>query len=234
MKKFRFFLFFLFFLQLSYAQKQSATVVRVKDGDTFILRLEEGQMIDVRLNGIDCPEKNQPFGQESTASVAFLVNKKVDFLGFSVDRYQRLIADIFYNGKSINQKLVEDGLAWHFREYSTDEKLACAEYYAREAKKGLWSSENPIYPKCWRKGENCSHDSSCEKKDVDLEVTEKPVHATITKKVEEYYVCNSSGSVAYHINDNCGGLRRCTHEIVKMTAEQAEQRRKHACRMCTH
>jgi hypothetical protein len=191
-------------------------------------------MIDVRLNGIDCPESNQPFGKESTASVAFLVSKKVELLGYSTDKYHRLIADIFYNGKSINQQLVEDGLAWHFREYSTDEELACAEYYAREAKKGLWSSENPIYPRCWRYNENCSRASSCDEKILGEEISE-PVKEQIvdTSSASSFFVCDSSGSVAYHINGNCSGLRRCTHEIVKMTAEQAEKRRKHACHICT-
>lgn len=36
------------------------------------------------------------------------------------------------------------------------------------------------------------------------------------------YVCHSAGAKKYHYDENCHGLKRCTHEIVSMPQEQAE------------
>lgn len=227
-------LFLALFAALGTAQQQSALVVRIKDGDTFVLRLEEGQMIDVRLSGIDCPEEDQPFGAVCTNFVAYLLNQKVSFKGVTFDRYGRLVADIYHNNQWLNKRLVEEGYAWHFREYSTDNELACAEYEARIAEKGLWKSGDAIYPKCWRSGERCSRQSNC----GTMTLGEASGEVANVMKVAQsgggdYFVCNSSGSVAYHINGQCKGLAKCTHEVVKMSAQNAEAKGKHSCRMCT-
>jgi hypothetical protein len=41
-------------------------------------------------------------------------------------------------------------------------------------------------------------------------------------KTVKVYVCKSKGSKKYHLNENCGGLKHCTHTIVTMTAQEAE------------
>ena len=42
----------------------------------------------------------------------------------------------------MNAKLVEDGWAWHFKKYNSDERLAKLEEAARTAKRGLWADES--------------------------------------------------------------------------------------------
>ena len=37
------------------------------------------------------------------------------------------------------------------------------------------------------------------------------------------YVCHSTGSKKYHLKQNCGGLKRCKHEVITMSSEQAEK-----------
>lgn len=37
-------------------------VIGVSDGDTIKILTEDKQELKIRLNGIDCPEKNQAFG----------------------------------------------------------------------------------------------------------------------------------------------------------------------------
>lgn len=238
MLRFSFLAVFFFISFFAQAQNHEATVVRIKDGDTFVLRTTEGQMIDVRLSGIDCPERGQPFGDESTQFVAPLLFQKVTFKGIETDRYGRLVAEVFHKNQSINHLLVAEGYAWHFREYSTDGALACAEYEARAAKKGLWASAHSIYPKCWRKGQDCAPASTCGQSQVvetsaEVMATSTEIVSSGSDNLQEYFMCNSSGSVAYHINGQCKGLTRCTHEIVKLSAKNAEARGKHACKMCT-
>ena len=71
-----------------------------------------------------------------------------------LDRYGRTIADV-YLGSSfelwLNQELVQAGLAWHYKRYSDDARLAESELIARERVAGLWSSSHgAIAPWEWR------------------------------------------------------------------------------------
>ena len=46
------------------------------------------------------------------------------------------------------------------------------------------------------------------------------------------YVCKSESSVAYHATTDCRGLKRCTHEVVTVTIDEARQMGKRACKIC--
>jgi ureidoglycolate hydrolase len=49
---------------------------------------------------------------------------------------------------------------------------------------------------------------------------------------EKVYVCKSSTSVAYHNNINCYGLKKCTHQIISVTIDEAKNMGKRACKIC--
>ena len=71
---------------------QRARVVKVKDGDSVILRFEDSTEKEARLFGIDAPEYNQPFGRDAKDISSKLVYKKsllVESKG--TDCYQREI-----------------------------------------------------------------------------------------------------------------------------------------------
>jgi endonuclease YncB( thermonuclease family) len=130
------------------------TVTKVTDGDTIKVQLSSGP-ITVRLDSVDTPEKDQPWGRESTAALAKLVaNKKVDVV--TQDRYERLVAQVSVGGVNVNEQLVRDGHAWAFRRYmkkDTGPKFCTLEAAARAARRGLWSlpDEDWIYPSDWRR-----------------------------------------------------------------------------------
>ena len=77
------------------------------------------------------------------------------------DKYDRTIADIYLplgdlTGKPpslfLNRELVKRGLAWHYKTYSDNQRLADDEDNARLNKLGLWGgSHKPIAPWDWRK-----------------------------------------------------------------------------------
>lgn len=124
-----------------------ARVVGVSDGDTITVlyrRTQEG----IRLNGIDCPEKAQPFGSRAkqlTSELAF--GKTVTVRPVSRDQYRRTVADVILpDGRSLSHELVAAGLAWHYTRYSKDETLANLERKAREVRIGLWSEGRAIPP----------------------------------------------------------------------------------------
>jgi endonuclease YncB( thermonuclease family) len=67
------------------------------------------------------------------------------------DRGGRMIASVYVNNQCLNQALVSNGLAWHFKKYSKDMSYDVLEQKARASKIGLWIDPNPIAPWDWRK-----------------------------------------------------------------------------------
>ena len=123
----------------------TATVV---DGDTLDLGPAR-----IRLFGIDAPELAQtcagagatrrswPCGLEAKERLAKLVSgREVTCTQEGVDRYGRILGTCSVEGKSVNETLVEEGLAWAFVRYSTT--YVAAERRARTAAHGIFSAEN--------------------------------------------------------------------------------------------
>lgn len=126
----------------------SGRVVKVTDGDTFILLDSARHQFRIRLNGIDAPEKGQDFFQESRHSLGNMLQKKhVSVRYQKKDRYGRILGDVYVDGNSwINFKMVVTGMAWHFKKYSSDKILAEAERTARRQRMGIWKHQLPIAP----------------------------------------------------------------------------------------
>ena len=135
-----------------FSQKITAKVVGVKDGDTFVV-LNEKKEIVVRLEHIDAPEKNQPFGNKAKQFASdFCFGKTVVVIGNGKkDRNGRWIGEIFFKNQNLGKELVRNGLAWHFKRYSKSENYADLEMEARKNKRGLWKEKEPIAPWEWRK-----------------------------------------------------------------------------------
>ncbi len=151
-KRLLMFLFCMCFNGFVFSQKISAKVVGVKDGDTFVV-LHEQRQITVRLEHIDAPEKNQPFGNKAKQFASdFCFGKTVVVIGNGKkDRNGRWIGEIFYNNQNLNKELVRNGLAWHYKRYSKSANYADLEIAARKKKVGLWRDKDPVAPWEWRK-----------------------------------------------------------------------------------
>ena len=115
-------------------------VIAVADGDTVRVRLNgDGRVIRVRLEGIDAPERGEPFNvQARNATRVMLFEKAVQVRATDVDRYDRLVARITVEGRDSSVELVGAGLACHYTRYSSDQTLAAAQIAARQAGRGFW------------------------------------------------------------------------------------------------
>jgi endonuclease YncB( thermonuclease family) len=127
------------------------SIVGVHDGDSCTLLVGTTQY-KIRLEGIDTPELGQPFGTRAKQGLSkYVFSRQVTVHVSGKDNYGRSLGTIFVDGKNINQQLVIDGLAWHYKQYSNDRKLAQAENIARRAKRGLWVDAGAIPPWQWRR-----------------------------------------------------------------------------------
>jgi len=134
-------------------QTFSGKVVAIKDGDTIEV-LYAGKAIRVRLAHVDCPEKGQPYGSRAKEYASDLCYSRVVKVVHTdkPDRFGRIIAEVFIDGRCLNKELVRVGLAWHFVKYSSDAGYARLEKDARSRRVGLWSDTHVVAPWDWRKG----------------------------------------------------------------------------------
>jgi len=118
--------------------------VKVIDGDTLIIECEHGRQT-VNIEGIDCPELDQPWGKQVRSFVHGLVrgeNVEVEILEGSGDTVQ---ARVTVGGVDLSEMLVSRGLAW-VPEGSTDSDLIELSAKARDLPCGLWVDPNPQPP----------------------------------------------------------------------------------------
>ena len=129
--------------------------VTVVDGDTIEIHGKR-----IRLHGIDAPESGQSClnedgnayrcGQISANQMAAYVSGKTVTCHLKDnDRYGRLVAACFVNGQDINERLVSEGWALAYTQYSTD--YIGAEKAAKRDNLGVWRGQF-VEPWKWRKG----------------------------------------------------------------------------------
>ena len=125
-------------------------VDRVIDGDTIVLM--DGSRVS--LEGIDAPERDQPYGPIATVALEYMVGRSVYYVETDKDRYERMLATLYHSkeGYNINASLVCAGFAWWYERYAPDnELLETCHKEAQEAPKGLWEDEDPMPPWKWRR-----------------------------------------------------------------------------------
>ena len=143
----------LFLLNGATAYAFTGEVVGVLSGDTIeILHNEKGQR--VRLYGIDCPVKGQPYGNIAKEMLIMLTYAlDVTLQTRDQDHYGRIRADVMLADKTnVNQKLVKEGLCWWDRQHAPKNTiLEALETEARSDHRGLWVDPSPVPPREWRK-----------------------------------------------------------------------------------
>ncbi len=135
------------------AESFSGKVVDVIDGDTLAL-MRDGKEVRVILDGIDCPEPGQAYGDAATKRTRSLAEgKQVKVAVKTTDRYKRLVVEVILpDGKSLNQELVKAGMAWWSDKYAPDDKkLKAFHEEAVKEKRGLWADEKPVAPWIYRR-----------------------------------------------------------------------------------
>jgi len=131
-------------------------VVAVRDGDSFaVVRGAGGAEGEIRIFGIDAPERSQPWSKRAREALAKRVlGKTVRIEPVERDRYERIVGHVFAGEACVGCEQVREGHAWVYRRYTTSSALLELEAEARAAKRGLWSlpEGERIPPWEWRHG----------------------------------------------------------------------------------
>ena len=148
-----FFSLLLMIPSMLFAQVLSGKVVKIADGDTFTLLVNNHDQVKVRLDGIDAPEKKQAFGNKAKQYLSSMIwGVPVTVKVLKKDRYGRSIGKVSTaKVKDVNLEMIKAGYAWHYKEYNKDKSYASAENNARKRKLGIWKDKNPIKPQVFRK-----------------------------------------------------------------------------------
>ena len=136
---------------------------KVIDGDTIHVVTGGNVRFKVRLERIDAPESDQPYGKEATDYLAKLIKgRTVRVEWVKKDRYGRILGIVYYdqpgnpnskpNRQDINLTMVSTGNAHHFKYFDQTPAYAAAESAAKEKKLGLWAAgDTVVSPYEWRK-----------------------------------------------------------------------------------
>ena len=128
--------------------------IRVIDGDTIRAEVE-GKERKIRLQYIDAPEMDQPFGVQSRNFLIRLLHKKNITVVFQQGEksYGRFIGQIYANDESVNALMIKSGFAWVYDDFVKDSSSFLYELQdqARANKLGLWQTKDWIEPWNWRK-----------------------------------------------------------------------------------
>jgi micrococcal nuclease len=123
--------------------------VRCYDGDTCTFKVYRNKF-KARIAGIDAPELKQAYGVTSRNAMSEVLARartiQVECRGRS---YDRKVCAVHADGKDVAALLVERGLAHDAPRYSKG-KYKKEEELARVGRKGLWASEAPQNPRCFR------------------------------------------------------------------------------------
>lgn len=130
--------------------------VRVFDGDSLIVLMADGREVEVRLFGIDAPERRQPWSKRSRQALTALVeDRRVRLEAVAEDSYGRTVAVVYRlpDGLDVNREMIRQGDAWVYRRYTRDPELIALETAARTAGRGLWGlpEKERVPPWDWRR-----------------------------------------------------------------------------------
>lgn len=134
-----------------------AYVQKIREGNILVVNEKRSGGKDnfpVRLYGIGIPLEGQPFGKEAHKELVELLppGTKVILSTVRDDEQGVISALVQLNDHSVNNRLLEEGLAWVDR--STCKAFFCRrwhiqEHLAIEARRGIWALNIPTPPWQW-------------------------------------------------------------------------------------
>lgn len=137
-------------------RNMSARIVDVPAGNILLVRGENDREVAIRFYGIGVPTLKQPLGNEAHALLKNILppGAKVTLTTVNEDEEGIINALVQINDRSVNNRLVSEGLAWVDR--STCKAFFCRrwhieEHLAQKERRGIWGLNFSTPP--WQWGE---------------------------------------------------------------------------------
>ena len=90
--------------------RKNARVEKVVDGDTFKIDRKIRGTNKIRIKDIDTPERSHPGYQKATGITKRMIEgKNVTIEPVAKDKYNRIIANVYKDGKSVKARLKRQG-----------------------------------------------------------------------------------------------------------------------------
>lgn len=142
-----------FYATSTWAGAMTGQVIKILDGDTFVLSDTDNTEHHIRILGIDAPEKDQKYGDEATDSLKQLIyGEDVTVTDTKSDQYGRTLGRVLANGQDAGLEQIKRGMAWSYKA-SKSKKFTGYSEAQKEAKAsqiGLWQDAKPKAPSRWR------------------------------------------------------------------------------------
>ena len=129
------------------------------------------------------------------------------------DKYRRTLGHIYIDDRWINKEMIEEGWAWHYKQYSDDYKLAAAEKTARATKAGLWQEPKPIAPWDYRHNPSLAENMAT----TDTDTKQPATHGTaiyVTRTGSKYHRAGcrylTKSRIPTSLNDVLGRYTPCS------------------------
>jgi endonuclease YncB( thermonuclease family) len=124
-------------------------VTKVHDGDSIHITPAGAKRVVIRLAGIDAPEIAQAFGIASRDKLrSMILNRQARARCHKQDKYQRQVCVVTTVGADINLQMVQAGMAWHYKQYESEQSFSerrqysAAQKNAQRNKLGLWAQDS--------------------------------------------------------------------------------------------
>ena len=131
----------------------SGRVTAVADGDSLTITDSTRRSYRVRLQGIDAPERAQPFSNASKAALSKLVfGRDVVVVPQKTDQYGRIVGKLLVNDRDVALEQLRSGLVWFYTHFENEmapadrARYLAAQREARLARRGLWAGDRPTPP----------------------------------------------------------------------------------------
>ena len=121
--------------------QEKARVIKVLDGDSYVL-LSHNKKHYIRLLNVDSPEMKQHWGINSKNCISELIlGKDVEFETIKRDLYGRELANIKLNGQRVDSLMIANGWAWYYSPDRNKSNLNELMLEALKNRKGMWDCD---------------------------------------------------------------------------------------------
>ena len=121
---------------------ESATVVRILDGDSLVVAVE-GEQVEVRLLGLNAPEGSECHGDTAKEALEdLLASGTVNLVADDEDQdqFNRLLRYLYASSTDVNLELIRNGHANVVQgDHARSDEFAAATDSAADAELGMWS-----------------------------------------------------------------------------------------------